>query len=81
MSSKRKFAGFLQETQPIEPERSPGKRSNPDWRRHNLFIHKDRYRDVAMIMLAQGDDAPDWSDLIHQLLGEWVDKHSSTRVP
>lgn len=58
-----------QKAAPIAPMR--GKRSHPDYRQAPAFIRKETYRDVKIALLSD-DNGMDYSDLIQQLLTNWL---------
>ena len=63
----------------IEPVRGrgrpPGKRSDPDYQPTTVLIRKHTKKTAARL-LEDIDSGQDLSDLIEQLLGEWIQKQS-----
>ena len=55
--------------------RPPGKRSDPDWAPRTILMRSKIHRRVS-IMLLECDDGPDLSELVDQLLTEWISKQS-----
>lgn len=55
--------------------RPPGKRSDPDWKPRTILMRTKTHRRVSGLLLER-DDSPDLSELVDQLLGEWISKHS-----
>ncbi len=55
--------------------RPPGKRSDPDWAPRTILMRSKIHRRVS-IMLIERDDGPDLSELIDQLLIDWISNQS-----
>ena len=55
--------------------RPPGKRSDPDWAPRTILMRSKIHRRVS-IMLLERDNGPDLSELVDQLLTEWISKQS-----
>ena len=55
--------------------RPPGKRSDPDYHPTTVLLRKHTKRTAARL-LEDINSEQDLSDLIEQLLGEWIQKHS-----
>jgi hypothetical protein len=53
--------------------RPPGKRSDPNWKPRTILMRTRTHRRVASILLER-DDAPDLSELVDELLTEWLAK-------
>jgi hypothetical protein len=53
--------------------RPPGKRSDPDWAPRTILMRSKIHRRVS-IMLLERDDGPDLSELVDQLLTEWISR-------
>ncbi|MBP0447276.1 hypothetical protein J8J14_21115 [Roseomonas sp. SSH11] len=53
--------------------RPPGKRSDPDWKPRTILMRTKTHRRVSGLLLEQ-DDGPDLSELVDQLLTEWISK-------
>jgi hypothetical protein len=85
----RKFAGLRAELEkarhqvPTETQRETGgrlgrptggKRSHPDWTQHTVMLHKGVHR-AAMQLLWQQEDRKDMSELLNELLANWVQQH------
>jgi len=62
---------------PVLPKRTraQGKRSNPDFEQVGAYLPKQLIRKVKQLLLEQDDK--DFSELVAQVLQEWVDQHSS----
>lgn len=56
--------------------RSKGKRSNPDFEQVTAYVKKDTYRQTKIALL-NGEDKLDFSDLVEQLLTEWLSTQKS----
>jgi hypothetical protein len=71
----------IQVLTPVPPEpqkgrgRPPGKRSDPDWAPRTILMRSKTHRRVS-IMLLERDDGPDLSELVDELLTEWVSRQS-----
>jgi len=59
---------------PSKPKR-PGKRRDPAFSPTTFFVRKDTKR-KAMRLLEDEDTGKDLSDLVEQLLSQWVSEHS-----
>jgi hypothetical protein len=80
-----KFAGIFQQSiaeaiaTPERPTalkalgRPPGKRSDPAFKQYSVLLRKHTHRAVDRILRDQ-EDGPDISELIQQLLEEWLDR-------
>ncbi len=55
--------------------RPPGKRSDPDYQPTTVLLRKHTKR-TATRLLEDTNSAHDLSDLIEQLLAEWIQKHA-----
>lgn len=53
------------------PGRPPGKRSNPEWKLYSHFLKKRTQRE-AMVLLRADDESRDLSDVLQELLEEWL---------
>ena len=85
----RKFSGLraeLEKAKHITPNtaaersgkgRAPGKRSNPAWKQHTVMLEKEIHLAAADILRRQ-DSGQDISDLLNQLLADWVRQHRAT---
>ena len=63
-------------TEPVRGRgRPPGKRSDPDYQPTTVLIRKQTKR-IAARLLEDTNADQDLSDLIEQLLTEWIQKHS-----
>ena len=51
--------------------RPPGKRSDPGWKPRTILMQITTHRRVSGLLLDQ-DEGPDLSELIDQLLREWI---------
>jgi hypothetical protein len=54
--------------------RPPGKRSDPAWKLYSHFLKKQTHREVTNI-LRNEEDGQDLSDLLQQLLEQWLIQH------
>jgi len=54
--------------------RSPGKRSNPEWKLYSHYLKKQTQREVTNI-LRNEDNGRDLSDVLEELLEEWLARH------
>jgi hypothetical protein len=80
----RKFAGIRAELERAKQTptptthpgkaRTPGKRSNPAWTQHTVMLEKATHRAALGILLHQ-DNGTDVSDLLNQLLAQWVEQN------
>ena len=69
-----------QETEPPTPMipvrpmgRPPGKRSDPDWSPRTILMRTKTHRRISGALLDRAK-GPDLSELIDQLLTEWLDR-------
>jgi hypothetical protein len=85
--AESKFAGIFQnhlaeEPQALErseqratglkgPGRPPGKRSDPEYKQYSVLLKKQTHRQVTAILRDQ-EDGPDVSELLQQLLEQWL---------
>jgi hypothetical protein len=64
------------ESEPVRGRgRPPGKRSDPDYQPTTVLLRKHTKKTAARL-LEDIDSGQDLSDLIEQLLGEWIQKQS-----
>jgi hypothetical protein len=56
--------------------RPTGKRSNPNFTQVTAYIHSQTYRDVKVALLL-GEERQEFSELIEDLLGEWLNTQKS----
>jgi hypothetical protein len=80
-----KFAGIFQQGIAEEartPERPavlkalgrpPGKRSDPAYKQYSLLLKRQTHRKVDSI-LREDENGPDMSELVQQLLDEWLER-------
>ena len=84
-----KFAGIFQNNLVEEPQaperiekhatpvkalgRPPGKRSHPDYKQYSVLLKKQTHRQVTNI-LRDLENGQDVSELVQQLLEQWVKK-------
>ena len=62
-------------TEPVRGKgRSPGKRSNPEWKLYSHYLKKQTQREVTNI-LRNEDNGRDLSDVLQELLEEWLARH------
>lgn len=74
-----KFNQILQAAKGKEPEivsaktkgRPKGKRSNPDYEQVTAYIKRETYRKTKIALLEQ-DEIADFSELVEDLLTEWL---------
>ena len=87
--AESKFAGIFQhglaeEPRPAErtekramelkaPGRPPGKRSDPEYKQYSVLLKRKTHREVTTILRDQ-EDSPDVSELLQQLLEQWLEK-------
>ena len=55
------------------PGRPPGKRSDPAYKQYSVLLKKQTHRQVTSILRDQ-EDSPDVSELIQQLLEQWLEQ-------
>jgi hypothetical protein len=53
-------------------KRPIGKRSDPEWKLYSHFLKKKTQREAAALLLAEGEDGPDLSDVLQRLLEGWI---------
>jgi hypothetical protein len=53
--------------------RPPGKRSDPNWKPRTILMRTKTHRRVVGVLLER-DDGPDLSELVDELLTEWLAK-------
>jgi hypothetical protein len=58
---------------PRSQGRPPGKRSDPDWKPKTILMKTKTHRRVSTVLIER-DDAPDLSELVDELLVEWLKK-------
>jgi hypothetical protein len=64
------------EAEPVRGKgRPPGKRSDPDYQPTTVLLRKQTKK-TASRLLEDADTGQDLSDLIEQLLGEWIRQQS-----
>ena len=87
--AESKFAGIFQHSLAEEPPaserieklvaalkapgRPPGKRSDPDYKQYSVLLKRQTHRQVTTILRDQ-EDGPDVSELLQQLLEQWLEK-------
>jgi hypothetical protein len=60
------------------PGRPPGKRSDPEYKQYSVLLKRHTHRQVTNILRDQ-DDSPDVSELLQQLLEQWLEtQHKSS---
>ena len=57
--------------------RPPGKRSDPAWKLYSHFLKKQTHREAVNI-LHNEDNGRDLSDVLQQLLEEWIVQHKKS---
>ena len=55
------------------PGRPPGKRSDPEYKQYSVLLKRQTHRQVTAILRDQ-EDSPDVSELLQQLLEQWLEK-------
>jgi hypothetical protein len=55
--------------------RPPGKRSDPDWAPRTILMRSKTHRRVSILLLER-EIGPDLSELVDQLLTDWISKQS-----
>jgi hypothetical protein len=79
--SDAQSAAFVQPppSTPVQTDRGrgrpPGKRSDPEWKPRTILMRTKTHRRAAGLLLNQ-DNGPDLSELVDQLLSEWLDKQA-----
>ena len=58
--------------------RAPGKRSNPEWKLYSHFLKKRTQREATAILHAE-DIGRDLSDVLQELLQNWIDAQVESR--
>lgn len=58
-------------SEPAKKGRPKGKRSNPDFEQITAYVRSQTYRDTKIALLQQ-DELEDFSELVEQLLTEWL---------
>lgn len=67
-------AAIIPSTTAARPQgRPPGKRSDHNWKPRTILMRTKTHRKVASVLLER-DDAPDLSELVDELLTEWLAK-------
>jgi hypothetical protein len=56
--------------------RPRGKRSNPDYEQVTAYIKKETYRNTKIALLQQGNNQ-EFSELVEQLLSDWLSMQKS----
>ena len=85
--AESKFSGLFQHSLPEEPQaterlekhvaplkapgRPPGKRSDPEYKQYSVLLKRHTHRQVTTILRDQ-EDSPDVSELLQQLLEQWL---------
>jgi hypothetical protein len=85
--AESKFAGIFQHSLQDEPQaseriekpaaalkapgRPPGKRSDPEYKQYSVLLKRQTHREVTKILRDQ-EDSPDVSELLQQLLEQWL---------
>jgi hypothetical protein len=64
------------ETKPQKSGRPRGKRSNPDYEQVTAYIKRETYRNTKIALLQQGNNQ-EFSELVEQLLSEWLSTQKS----
>lgn len=70
-----------EKSQPAKKGRPKGKRSNPDFEQVTAYVRSKTYRQTKIALLQQ-EELEDFSELVEELLSEWLreqkDKSSTT---
>jgi hypothetical protein len=64
------------EPKPQKSGRPRGKRSNPDYEQVTAYIKRETYRNTKIVLLQQGNNQ-EFSELVEQLLSEWLSTQKS----
>jgi len=64
------------ETKPQKSGRPRGKRSNPDYEQVTAYIKRETYRNTKIALLQQ-ENKQEFSELVEQLLTEWLSTQKS----
>lgn len=64
------------EPKPQKSGRPRGKRSNPDCEQVTAYIKRETYRKTKIALLQQGNNQ-EFSELVEQLLSEWLSTQKS----
>lgn len=64
------------EQKPQRSGRPRGKRSNPDYEQVTAYIKRETYRNTKIALLQQGNNQ-EFSELVEQLLSEWLSTQKS----
>jgi hypothetical protein len=91
--AESKFAGIFQNSLPEEPRasertenratamkgpgRPPGKRSDPEYKQYSVLLKRHTHREV-MKLLRDREDRLDVSELLQQLLEQWLEKQQTS---
>jgi hypothetical protein len=86
--AESKFAGLFQHSLAEEPDagerteqratptkalgRPPGKRSDPAYKQYSVLLKRQTHRQVTTLLREQ-EDSPDVSELLQQLLEQWLE--------
>ena len=60
-----------EKSQPVKKGRPKGKRSNPDFEQVTAYVRSKTYRQTKIALLQQ-DELSDFSELVEELLSEWL---------
>ena len=60
-----------EKSQPVKKGRPKGKRSNPDFEQVTAYVRSKTYRQTKIALLQQ-DELSDFSELVEELLNEWL---------
>jgi len=64
------------ESKPTGKGRPAGKRSDPGYSPTTFFVRKETKRRAAQLLLEDANSKTDLSDLVEQLLAQWVSERS-----
>jgi len=62
---------------PVQAGSRGGKRSDPAYSPTTFFVRKETKKKAARILMDDAHAGKDLSDLVEELLGEWVSKQSN----
>jgi hypothetical protein len=59
------------------PGRPPGKRSDPAYKQYSVLLKKHTHRQVTTLLRGR-EDSPDVSELLQQLLEQWLEQQQKS---
>lgn len=60
--------------EPRGPGRPPGKKSNPDYRQHSVWLRRTTHQTALAHLRAANPDTADFSELVETLVAAWNSK-------